>query len=48
MTNFAVYEFPFGLLKIGYDDNSIVLLGKVDFVVTMGIKQSCQIKYIGR
>ncbi len=38
MTNFAVYEFPFGLLKIGYDDNSIVLLGKVDFVSDYGHK----------
>lgn len=30
MKGFAVYEFPFGLLRIGYEDNFVVFLKKVD------------------
>lgn len=30
MINFAVYKFPFGYLKIGYEDDFVVLLEKQD------------------
>lgn len=36
MTGFAVYEFPFGLLKIGYEGSDVVFLEKVDFVNDYG------------
>lgn len=38
MTGFAVYEFPFGLLRIGYDDDSVVFLKKVSETVDYGQK----------
>lgn len=30
MTGFAVYEFPFGLLQVGYEDDFVIFLKKVD------------------
>lgn len=36
--NFAIYEFPFGLLKIGYERNSLVLLKKIDKISDYGKK----------
>lgn len=36
MTGFAVYEFPFGLLQIGYQDHSVVFLKKVNEAVSYG------------
>ncbi len=30
MINFAVYNFPFGLLRIGYVEEKVISLGKVD------------------
>lgn len=32
MKGFGVYEFPFGLLQIGYEDDVIIFLEKVDEV----------------
>ena len=36
--DFAIYEFPFGLLKIGYKGDSLVLLKKVDETSDYGKK----------
>lgn len=36
--NFAIYEFPFGLLKIGYERDSLVLLKKIDKISDYGKK----------
>lgn len=38
MTGFAVYEFPFGLLRIDYDDDSVVSLKKVSETDSFGEK----------
>ncbi len=35
---FAVYEFPFGLLRIGYDDDFVVFLKKVSETDSYGQK----------
>lgn len=37
-TGFAIYEFAFGLLKIGYQDDAVVLLKKVDDTDDFGQK----------
>ena len=36
--DFAIYEFPFGLLKIGYERDSLVLLKKIDKISDYGKK----------
>ena len=36
--DFAIYEFPFGLLKIGYKRDSLVLLKKIDETSDYGKK----------
>ena len=36
--NFAIYKFPFGLLKIGYKRDSLVLLKKIDETSDYGKK----------
>lgn len=36
--NFAIYEFQFGLLKIGYERDSLVLLKKIDETSDYGKK----------
>lgn len=36
--NFAIYEFTFGLLKIGYERDSLVLLKKIDKISDYGKK----------
>lgn len=36
ITGFAVYEFPFGLLKIGYEDSDVVFLKKIEKTVEYG------------
>lgn len=38
MTGFAVYEFPFGLLRIGYENDSVVFLKKVSETDSYGQK----------
>ena len=30
MNGFAVYKFPFGLLRIGYENDSVVFLKRVE------------------
>ncbi len=36
--DFAVYEFPFGLLKIGYKGDSVIFLKKIDEMSDYGQK----------
>ena len=38
MNNFAVYPFPFGFLKIGYKNNKVVFLKKIDNNIDLDIK----------
>lgn len=40
MSGFAIYEFPFGFLKIGYEDDEVVLIKKVEDFDDMGQKSS--------
>ena len=36
--NFAIYEFPFGFLKIGYKGNTLLLLRRADDKTDCGVK----------
>jgi|GEM_PF-5426008 len=36
MTGFAIYNFPFGLLRIGYDDDTVTFLKKADKADSLG------------
>ncbi|MGN0362071.1 MAG: methylated-DNA--[protein]-cysteine S-methyltransferase [Bilifractor sp.] len=36
MTGFAIYDFPFGLLRIGYVDDTVTFLKKVDEAESRG------------
>lgn len=38
MTGFAIYDFPFGLLRIGYADDAVIFLKKVDEAGSRGQK----------
>ncbi len=35
-TGFAIYKYPFGLLKIGYEDTALVLLKKMETATDFG------------
>lgn len=38
MSNFAIYPFPFGFLQIGYEDNKVIFLDKLDTADDYGTK----------
>lgn len=38
MNDFAIYPFPFGFLQIGYEDNKVIFLDKLDTAVNYGTK----------
>ncbi|MCI1309618.1 MAG: methylated-DNA--[protein]-cysteine S-methyltransferase [Lachnospiraceae bacterium] len=38
MNGFAVYKFPFGLLRIGYENDSVVFLKRVEETDSYGVK----------
>ena len=38
MDNFAIYPFPFGFLQIGYENDKVIFLKKLDTTDSYGIK----------